>query len=153
MADAFLERLQIADHKAKKHYPNARFFSATQDGFYEESPWTFTFLVPGDGGKPPTTLNLFWAAGEFTLDHSNANPAGAREIKLPISLGVEAAESVLRASGVHGVITHIELAWPNFENVTQPYYTFEVHPDVWFVGVNDRKMQKSPIATEKQVKV
>lgn len=146
MADAFQELLKAADHKAKRIDPHSTFCLASQHGFYDESPWTFTFRVPGGNGKGDRTLNLFYAAGEFTIDGLDAATAGVHDIELPLALNLTEAEDILRDAGIHGVITHIELSWPKVLEVDQPYYTFEVDDDLWFIGVNDGTLHRAPLS-------
>lgn len=144
MKDAFAELVLHADRKAHHYVKEARFCAAAQQGYYESSPWSFTYRVPG-GNKADTTLNLFYAAGGFTAEHIDTPPKGVRDIAVPLPLGLDEAEKILRDGGIHGVITHIELSWPRFAGVNQPYYAFEVGDDIWFVGLKDRSLRKAPL--------
>lgn len=141
MSDEFLRLIAEADLRVRKDFPQARFCTATRHGLYENSPWTFVFRV---NGKSIQTIH---SQGDFStpevLEHP---PTAVRDIPLPLPLGLEQAELVLHNTNVHGVITHIELSWANYPGVDQPYYMFEMGgEEIWFVGVRDRKVQKSPL--------
>ena len=146
MPDEFLTLLADADKKVQKFHAGAMFCRAVRQGFYDNSPWTFTFRAPR-GPRPDATVNLIYALGDFDLPPHVVDepPVGLRDMGIPVALGLDEATAILKQAGIHDVVTRTELSWQKYPGVTQPHYAFEAGDGLYFVGVKDRKVRRSPV--------